>query len=842
MATFFQAVNRVPRAPQVFVYGGNEATIRNCSFDSNRAQAGQAFGGAIKEFLRVAADTSAIVDGAAKTLQVYDSTFYNNSAELDGGALSIDVGFDLYISNSMFAANTARAGGAIHTSSISRAMILASNFIGNQALSGAGGALLTVGTEEVHLVDCNLTNNQAATHGGAVRSEARATLYPRGVTHFTTNDAEENGGAISLDASALKTNEAALLFAGNEARFGGAISLVNDASANISAGCQTVTFGMNWAESLTLAYASPSVFVRRIRNTPTATPAQPISSQDLMDERGDWTVLTLSSTTDSSISMCLAPGEYEMGGSEGGYCYEGWGGGYMQVVDLMGSELTSRFTVDRTDCTATTTLAVPKDAALTNCPGLVRFQGNRAEDSGGAFHINESCSADLGRVDFARNSAIADGGALFVDALGDLSLSQSKLRNNDAKRNGGAAHVNTFAKTKITKVTAGYNRAGRSGGMLHLSGVAATTLWGLDATGNQAGASGGAVAVTDSTRTVITLTNSTIRQNKATDAGGGLYLKYSEMEVAGVQLLENSADPGNGGAALTSGEDTLLRFSDTKCVGVDVLLDWSTAGNGCLATAAAWGYTCEVMVNYYRATCADLEASLFGPGVCSGCDCSDGCVSHYKIKRMITPLNNVFCGMRCRTVGIYDKFFVIQQGADTSSNRNVEWSAASVDLNGAAMRGLPFAGAIQRTSFCAAPGEYTMHAIDEGGHGWWGDAFYSVLVNGETVRREKMNSTSSSKQSATFLVALPVSARTMFSDNKAPQGGGGAVFLEDDGQQPESIESYRYESDSNAALYGSFAATPARTLEATRKRSYNATSGKSMVDDPITLELKDGCV
>jgi hypothetical protein len=129
-----------------------------------------------------------------------------------------------------------------------------------------------------------------------------------------------------------------------------------------------------------------------------------------------------------------------------------------------------------------------------------------------------------------------------------------------------------------------------------------------------------------------------------------------------------------------------------------------------------------------------------------------------------------------------------------------------------------------------------IQAIDTVGDGWWGGALYTVIVNGETVIHEEMNSTSSTRQSTVFSVALPASARIAFSENKASRGGGGAVFWED--TPPEFLEDYRNESDSNTALYGDFAATPARTLSA-MNQTYDAISGISMTKDPISVELKD---
>ena len=113
-------------------------------------------------------------------------------------------------------------------------------------------------------------------------------------------------------------------------------------------------------------------------------------------------------------------------------------------------------------------------------------------------------------------------------------------------------------------------------------------------------------------------------------------------------------------------------------------------------------------------------------------------------------------------------------------------------------------------------------------------AYYSVVVNDETILRERMGRTSSSRQSNEFTITVPTSERTALSGNAASQGGGGAVFWEE--AVPENLE--RYRSDSNTALYGDYVGTPERMLSATRL-SYDAYSGRSMGSDPIIVELKD---
>ena len=553
--------------------------------------------------------------------------FNSNTAYLKGGAVFTDyqsLQVELEIFNTTFADNLVEAGdgGALGTSTNTNAWITSTKFERNKATSG--GAITMAGTT-VHLIDSNFTNNSAtSSDGGAMRCEENAFVYPRGTSHFKGNAAAEDGGAVSLDASSLKTNEGALVFTDNSALRGGAVSEENGASLLMSPGCQTITFEMNWAgaEASDSQFAVPSVLVRRIPNA--ASHAAAVTPGDLVDARGEWMRFLPSVGGDTNVSRCLAVGEYEIVGSGGPSCVLGWGGGFIRVVDLTGSallteDLTMAAAFSQADalCTVTTNLSVPEDNTLTNHPGALLFDNNRAAESGGALYVGEDCSAELHRVDFTRNSAMLDGGALFVGLLGDLTLDRSTMRNNTAERNGGATYVSTVATISVNQAIAEHNRAGRSGGMIHLSGVAAATLRGIDATHNHAGSRGGAVALADSTRNTVTLTESTIRRNKAGDGGGGLYkagdgggglyLDNSEMDVAGVQLIENVADPGHGGGAMTTGEDTLLDFSDTECVEVEVLIDWIAAGDGCTDP-----FQCIALAGYLGRSCLEVDSLLRG--------------------------------------------------------------------------------------------------------------------------------------------------------------------------------------------------------------------------------------
>ena len=276
----------------------------------------------------------------------------------------------------------------------------------------------------------------------------------------------------------------------------------------------------------------------------------------------------------------------------------------------------------------------------------------------------------------------------------------------------------------------------------------------------------------------------------------------------------------------------------------DTTGDEYSTRNSSSCEANCYGYSCD---HWNGQECGELESEYLCD--CSGCDCElpevcmstdsggadpygDGCAAYAAYPSWCGGYddsdftsNAMCCGCGGGSMWNSSQPLFVELPA---------YESASDDTDGKPMQGTPYPGSLKRFQYCIAPGDYTMVAIDNAGDGWWGNAYYSVVVGGTTVIYEEMGRISSSIQSTPFTVNTP--ARTTFSENKAPQGGGGALFWED--MPPVMNENLRNESESNAALYGDFIATPARVLSTTR-HSYNAFSGLSMTVDHITLGLTD---
>ena len=140
-------------------------------------------------------------------LEVYDSTFEDNTASWWAGAIHTHYGAVTFIIRSKFennAAQTAYAGGALYT--YSNLTVIDSNFTENRAPSG--GAIAASNYDyygskaRVTLINCEFNNNtatKASGIGGAVMFSGAKFVAENSI--FYDNIASNSGGALSISAS-----------------------------------------------------------------------------------------------------------------------------------------------------------------------------------------------------------------------------------------------------------------------------------------------------------------------------------------------------------------------------------------------------------------------------------------------------------------------------------------------------------------------------------------------------------------------------------------------------------------------------------------------------------------
>lgn len=133
----------------IFTWG--QLNIENSTFNGNRADGGNGFGGAITS--------------VSTNLTVRNSSFTANSVSHTGGAIFVDEGTIAFTGNT-FSNNAANFGGAFGSEG-GNITFINNTFSGNTA-SGQGGAIYTGFSGVVLMQNNTITNNTAGTQGGGI--------------------------------------------------------------------------------------------------------------------------------------------------------------------------------------------------------------------------------------------------------------------------------------------------------------------------------------------------------------------------------------------------------------------------------------------------------------------------------------------------------------------------------------------------------------------------------------------------------------------------------------------------------------------------------------------------
>lgn len=201
----------------------------------------------------------------------------------------------------------------------------------------------------------------------------------------------------------------------------------------------------------------------------------------------------------------------------------------------------------------------------------VSFIDNQARDRGGAYHVYESGQTAIQGGTFTGNTAVTDGGAVYVageirstpgQAIGSrMQITNSDLNGNAALGAGGGAYVfgmdyldNGLVGELQLSNTQVRNNEATNGGGIFCQGVLVSTDVGI--TNNLATNGGGLYfAPTGNLGSGFVaraeLTRTTVSQNTAQAAGGGIWTGPYYRILTSVTLTQNQARYG-GAIALFS--------------------------------------------------------------------------------------------------------------------------------------------------------------------------------------------------------------------------------------------------------------------------------------------------
>ncbi len=531
--------------------GGN-ILIVNSVFTSNFAVGASASGGAIFS-----------VNGNVSL--VNSQLTFNQATRAGGGIEIIDGSLTLQgsnlISNEVGVGGVASPGngGGIHVSGIATVDITGGLILRNKAASEGGGlwnqAGSTMTVNNVRLLRNEARGDDATDGGGAIFNNGGTVEISNATisNNIADGSSGSGGGLLNLDGMLTVSNT---LIAGNESnRAGGGI----EATAASTTMLTNVTLDGN-VTGVVAAPGNGGAFHITGAGNATIVGGSVVNNIAALEGGGLWNgsgLMTVEGTlidanvangsalddggggvfnnggtveiSNATISNNVADGELGSGGGVFNF------GGSLTVSNTTISGNESNRAGGGIEATAASTTALTNVTLDGNVTGVVAAPGN-----GGGLHITGAGNATIIGGSVVNNLAALEGGGLWNGSglmTVDGTFIDSNVANGAGADDGGGGLFNNGGTLEILNATISNNIAdglsGSGGGLLSLSGDVTidSSIW----IANGANRAGGAIEVID----------------------GTLEINASDFVANDVGGLAGAANPGNGGAIHTSGNNAV---------------------------------------------------------------------------------------------------------------------------------------------------------------------------------------------------------------------------------------------------------------------------------------------
>ena len=543
-----------------------DATVVNCIFKNNEAQAG----GAIACLQNPGTGHS--------NLTVIDSRFIDNKAALVGGAIYIDSFSTVTVNGSNFTNNAAEKGAAIYA--LSDLIVLGSKFEQNTAVSG-GAIFISDKYAPVNLdVDgCTFTNNSASSEGAAICIDAtngNGAAYNIFTSVFTDNivtasGAEDcvAGGAVYAEGNATGAIIGSS-FTGNKALSpnvpnGGAIKIQFGGDAII----RDCTFKANqagesggaisvqaWTDMDNKVEIDNCTFTNNVAQAGAAVSALQyggLSTVTITDSRFNENKAQKGGAVyfDDLSAVTVNGSNFTNNAAENG-------GAIYALADLTVND--TKFEQNNAESGAGIFITDKYTNVVLKVDGCTFIDG-AVKEAGGAILIDatydKGVSYTINGSEFTNNTAIggvdpvycAAGGAVYIEgkALGDITndvFTGNKV-NSDVLPNGGAIKLQFGAHAVIDKCTFEANEA-YSGGAIDVQAMEGNDCYAIITNSsfkNNKAVGGAAVGVLQNNgKSSVSIEDCTFEGNEAQagdvyiDAASKVYVTDSTFTSEGVAI------------------------------------------------------------------------------------------------------------------------------------------------------------------------------------------------------------------------------------------------------------------------------------------------------------------
>ena len=196
--------------------------------------------------------------------------------------------------------------------------------------------------------------------------------------------------------------------------------------------------------------------------------------------------------------------------------------------------------------------------------------------NGGAIYVNSSTSTfEFNGGTISGNSSLRYGGAININAGANLILNAGTIQNNSSNYGGGISQETGSCSMNVGQgIILKENIASQNGGGLFVE-MGEMTLNGCTIDGNTASGNGGGIALspkTNSTGSTIVLIqgNATISNNIADQTGGAVYLEGGDITVNTCSIDNNTAGVNGGALSIKGGSVNIQKgeISYNSCAGM----------------------------------------------------------------------------------------------------------------------------------------------------------------------------------------------------------------------------------------------------------------------------------
>jgi predicted outer membrane repeat protein len=458
-----------------------------------------------------------------------DSSWATDDIYSIGGGIVAWQASSLEVSNSVLEYNSADYGGAIlgaeGTNSLNNTILR-----GNTATIIGGGAFYRAAT--VDFTDVLIKNNDSVVYGGGLGLSSATITGANSVVIDSNTATEWGGGVIAFGDGGIS----GFTVSNNYAQYGGGVFVFDGIDFTIDASSIDSNEATDAGGGLTTSIGSAIVNSTTITNNFTTTGSQ-----------SGWGGGVYVSNTDVSITGSTL----DTNSAE-------YGAGIFVYGDLN---------------------VTPKTVALDQSSA----SSNTANATGGGAYVTGAITFDLATADLSSNVATNAGG-FFLEQGAEVSAASSTVNNNTATVGGGAI-VSNSTITSSNGLTFDSNSATSYGGGLYL--IDASSATGLTVSNNSSVFAGG-IAMKNGNSEIISLSNSTVSSNVATQFGGGIYAE-SGLLITSVTFDGNTAGTFGGGISVNSADSmrmtgcTLTNNSGSAGGGAELVMGTLTATN------TSWG-------------------------------------------------------------------------------------------------------------------------------------------------------------------------------------------------------------------------------------------------------------